>query len=96
MIIASDRAIEKLREQLIERCFKTGIGFRILVTTHERGEPTFTIRVDTQHREDKVMVLGNIKAFLDSTIVTRIGDYQLDYLDEPDGGFIMRKGSQPS
>ena len=96
MITASDKAIEKLRQYLIDTCFKTGLGFRIVVTMHERGEPTFTIRVDKQCRGDEVMELGNVKAFLNSTSASRIGDYQLDYIDKPDKGFVMTKCGQPS
>jgi len=96
MIVASDRAIEKLRERLIESAFKAGLGFRMLVTADKRGQRSFIIKLDRQHPEDRVVELGNVKAFLDSTTAGQIGDRQIDYLDEPDGGFILNDYGSPA
>jgi Fe-S cluster assembly iron-binding protein IscA len=90
MITASDKAIEKLREYLIESAFKAGLGFRLFVITDRAGKTTFSIKLDRQRQEDEVVKLGNVKAFLDSATSGQIGKCQIDYSEEPDGGFVLQ------
>lgn len=91
MVTTSNKAAKRLREQLIDKCFEAGIGFRILVNASEPGKTTFDIKLDRQHQGDEVMESNSVKVFLDPASAARIGEYQLDYLDEPDGGFVLRK-----
>lgn len=88
MITTSDRAEEKLREQLIDKCIEAGIGFRMDVSTSESGETTFSIRIDRQCQGDEVMESAGVKIFLDSASARRIKDCKLDYRDET-GGFFL-------
>lgn len=88
MITTSDRAVEKLREQLINKCVEAGIGFRMDVSMNESGETTFSIRIDRQRQGDEVMESDGVKIFLDSASARRTRDCQLDYRDES-GGFFL-------
>lgn len=90
MVGASSKAAKRLREQLIHKCFETGIGFRMLVNASESGKATFSIKIDRQRRGDEVIDSNGVKVFLDPASAARISDYQLDYQDEPDGGFFLK------
>jgi Fe-S cluster assembly iron-binding protein IscA len=91
MINVSTRAVDKLKEELIQKCLDAGIGFRIMVNTNEDGKITSTMKFDRQRQEDVVMDLGGVKLFSDPTSVSQVKSYHLDYLDNPDGGFFLIK-----
>jgi Fe-S cluster assembly iron-binding protein IscA len=90
MVGTSSKAAKQLREQLINRCFEVGIGFRMLVNTGRSGEATFSIKLDRQHWGDEIIESNGIKLFLDPASAARISGYQLDFQDEPNGGFFLR------
>lgn len=85
----STKAAEQLREQLLQKFFEAGLGFRMDVSTAESGETTFSIRLDRQNRGDKVIESDGIRIFLDSSSANQISGYQLDYEDEPGSGFFL-------
>ena len=90
MVNATNEAAKRLQELLINKCFEAGIGFRMLVNTAEFGEAIFSIKLDRQRREDEVIESNGVKVFLDPVSAARISDYQLDYEDEPGGGFYLK------
>ncbi len=91
MINVSTRAIDKLKAELVQKCLDAGIGFRIMINTDNAGKITSTMKFDRQRQEDMVIDLGGVKLFSDPTSVSRVRDYHLDYLDNPDGGFFLIK-----
>ena len=90
MVSTSNKAAKQLREQLTNKCFEAGIGFRMLVNTDESGKAVFGIKLDRERPGDEVIESSGVKVFLDPASAARIGDYQLDYQDEPDGGFFLK------
>lgn len=90
MVTFSNKAAVELKEQLINKCFETGIGFRMLVKPAELGEGKFIIKLDKQRKGDEVIDLDGVRVFVDPMSITRISDYQLDYEDEPGGGFYLK------
>lgn len=90
MLVASTKAKEKLREQLIHKCFEVGIGYRLLLTTDEGGKSTCSIMLDKQRQGDEVSELDGVRTFVDPTSVSKVGTFQLDYVDAPDGGFFLK------
>jgi len=90
MVTISNKAAQRLREQLLHRCLETGIGFRMLINAGEPGKATFSIKLDRQDQRDKVIDLGGVKVFFDPSITGQISEYQLDYQDEPDSGFFLK------
>ena len=62
----------------------------MLVNASESGKANFIIKLDRQHQGDEVIESNGVKVFWDPASATRISDYQLDYEDEPDGGFFLR------
>jgi Fe-S cluster assembly iron-binding protein IscA len=93
MIQVSDRAVDKLKEELIQKCLDAGIGFRIMVNTDNAGKVASTMKFDRQRREDLVIDLGGVKLFSDPASVAHVRDYNLDYLENPDGGFFLIKSA---
>ncbi len=91
MIHVSTRAVNKLREELIQKCLDAGIGFRITVNNDELGKVTSSMRFDRQRQDDMVIDLGGVKLFSDPGSISQVKDYHLDYLDNPDGGFFLIK-----
>jgi Fe-S cluster assembly iron-binding protein IscA len=90
MVSTSNKAAKQLREQLTNKCFEAGIGFRMLVNTDESGKATFSIKLDRRHQGDEVIESNGVKVFLDPASAARISDYQLDYHDEPRSGFFLK------
>ena len=90
MVSTSNKAAEQLREQLLDKCFEAGIGFRMLVNTGKSGKATCSIKLDRQKRGDQVIESKGVKVFLDPTSAAQIADHELDYQDEPDGGFFLK------
>jgi Fe-S cluster assembly iron-binding protein IscA len=66
----------------------------MLVNAADFGEATFSIKLDRQHRGDQVIESNGVKVFLDPASAARISDYQLDYQDEPDGGFFLKTAQE--
>lgn len=89
MVTASNRAVAKLREQLLNKLLEVGIGFRILVTADKSGAATFSIKVDRQRKGDDVIDSGDVKLFLDQSSAARLRDCQLDYQDGLSDGFFF-------
>ncbi|MBI2860534.1 MAG: hypothetical protein HYX91_03385 [Chloroflexi bacterium] len=88
------RATEKLREQLLQKCFETSIGFRLAAHSGEAGKSDFNIKLDRQYENDTVIDLRGIKLFLDPVSVNTIADYELDWLDGPDTGFFLKSACE--
>jgi len=91
VITASDKALNKLHEWLTQKYFETGIGFRLFTLRNEFCKPIYIIKLDRQHREDEVAELNGIRFLLDPASADEFTGYELTYLDEPDGGFLLMK-----
>ncbi len=91
MLTASEVAASKLQEQLVHKCAEIGIGFRVIVNTDKSDMTTYSIRLDRQQQGDKVREINGIKVLMDQCSAALIDDYELDYIDQPDGGFTLRK-----
>ena len=50
MVNTTNKAAKRLREHLIDKCFETGIGFRVFVNSGESGKATFTNLIENAHR----------------------------------------------
>lgn len=94
MIHVSTRAVDKLKEELVQKCLDAGIGFRIMVSSDNEGKITSNMKFDRQQEEDMVIDLGGVKLFSDPRSISQVKDYHLDYLDNPEGGFFLIKRAQ--
>jgi len=89
MLSISNQAAEKLREELIDKCFQANLGFRILAGGNESGEATFNIKFDMQRQGDEVIESDGVKVFLDASNAAQIKGCHIDYSDKPGGGFFL-------
>jgi Fe-S cluster assembly iron-binding protein IscA len=89
MLNISSQAAEKLREELIDKCFQANLGFRILAGDSESGEAAFNIKFDMQRQGDEVIESDGVKVFLDTSSAAQVKGYQVGYRDELGGGFFL-------
>ena len=91
MIHVSSRAADRLREELVQKCLDSGLGFRIMVSTDDSGKIISNMKFDRQRPDDMVIDLDGVVLFSDPTSVAHARDYHLDYLNNQDGGFFLIK-----
>ena len=90
MISASEKAVQKLRDNLIGRCIDAGLGFRVANDAREPGQMAFSIKVDHEKPGDTVVEAQGIKIFIAAAAAASLGDCELDYLGESAGGFCLK------
>jgi Fe-S cluster assembly iron-binding protein IscA len=94
MINATPIAAKKLQEQLVARCSRAGIGFRMLVNESASDKRAFSLKIDRQRQQDKVIETNGVWIFLDPTSVDLVSNSQLDYQENPEGSFILKAAQE--
>lgn len=89
MISITPRATEKLKGTLINRCFKAGIGFRVMVKEYRDEKICVRLRVDKAREGDVPLNVDGIPLFVDPASRVCIANHSLDYIDEPGGGLVF-------
>lgn len=89
-MIASDRAVKRLRDELIKKFLNVGLGYRIVGNTRETGCTAFTIELDKERPSDEMLKLQDIRIFLDQVSADLLRGFELDYQDGPTCGFYLR------
>jgi len=92
----TERAAKKLRDILTQKCSDIGLGFRVKNSTDESGHAVFSIEVDKECPGDVVIKSNGVKVLLDKESAAVLGEYELDYLGEPDGGFSLKVQKKPT
>lgn len=87
----SIRAAQALQKELMQRCVESGLGFRLVVEKDSAGKVCSSMKFDRRRPEDKVVQLGGVTVFSDSTSASRIKDFHLDYEGDLIGGFYLKK-----
>ena len=82
----SEKAAQKLKDDLIRRFLNTGLGFRLA----SDGNQHISIGLDRQGADDKVMEAGGIRILVDSSVAALLARCDLDYVDGPGGGFCLK------
>jgi Fe-S cluster assembly iron-binding protein IscA len=90
MMTATEKATEKLKENLLQRCIDIGLGFRLISDAQDPSKGEFSIKVDHKRPGDRVIESHGIRIYLNSTNAIALENYELDYVDEPGGGFCLR------
>jgi Fe-S cluster assembly iron-binding protein IscA len=85
----SEKAAQKLKDDLVKRFLSTGLGFRIA----SDGNEHISIGLDRQGANDKVMETGGIRILLDYSVADLLDHYDLDYAD---GGFCLKNQEKPA
>lgn len=86
----SDKAAEKLKEELLEKFVKNGLGYRVIYDTSALSQVTLSIKLDKESTGDTVMMSHGVKIILDQASADLLRDYELDYQDGPTGGFCLK------
>jgi len=90
MMTASEKAAQKLEDYLVRRCFDAGLGFRVVNDSHEPSHAVLSIKLDYEHTGDEVITSHGIRILVDPASAALLKGCELDYLDEPAGGFCLR------
>jgi Fe-S cluster assembly iron-binding protein IscA len=90
MIELGFKALEKLKEKLLESCYDAGIGYRILVTKKESGEISCVLKLGTKREGDHVIEFEGMRIFLDPLSAFYMRDSELQFLDMSNDSFILR------
>ena len=90
MIRVSEKAVERLKDGLVQRCYSVGLGYRVFSNQDESGSKTFSIRLDKAKPDDKVVNLHGIRIILSPSEVDGLEHSRLDYLEGPAGGFCLQ------
>jgi Fe-S cluster assembly iron-binding protein IscA len=80
-----------VNQQLIDRCYEFGLGFRVAGGTDENGRVVFNIKLDNKNIWDEVVDAYGVKIFLDPVSAVHLKDYELDCIDDEYKGFFLRE-----
>jgi Fe-S cluster assembly iron-binding protein IscA len=83
----SERAAQKLKDDLIQRFFGAGIGFRVSFESHG----PVRIELDRQSPCDVVAEFHGVRVLVDPPSTAVLKQYELDYVDGPRGGFCLKE-----
>lgn len=86
----SEKAAEKLKNRLVQRCIDAGLGYRITGHPAESGSAILNMQLDKKRPGDEVLVSNGISFLLDPADASLFKDCELDYIDGPDGGFYLK------
>lgn len=86
----SEKAMNRLKMKLLNSLQEVDIGFRMEVIRDDLNDLTLNIRLDKKRAGDEVYEKDGIKMFLDTDNNFSFEEYQLDYEDESDEGFIIK------
>lgn len=89
-MITTQKATEKLKENLVKRCFDVGLGFRLISNGHGSSPQACSMKMDQKCPGDEVVEMGGIRIYLDPVSASEVKNYELDYIDEPGGGFCLK------
>jgi Fe-S cluster assembly iron-binding protein IscA len=88
-MVSSERAIEKLKDELVNRFSNLGIGFRVCQDQDSTGNPRLSLKLDKVSPEDEITEHLGVQLILDPANARKLSDMQLDYIDGPGGGFVL-------
>ncbi len=88
-MITTDRAAQKLKENLVQEFFDMGIGFRLISNEKNANNKDINMKLDRVKPKDTVVQSYGIKILLDPTSAASLDSYKLDYKKDS-GGFILK------
>jgi Fe-S cluster assembly iron-binding protein IscA len=78
---ASNKAVEKLKDELVKKFLDAGLGYRVTCTNSRPDTTTVSIRLDRQSPGDEVLVSRHLRILLDPRSAILLRDRVLDYSD---------------
>jgi Fe-S cluster assembly iron-binding protein IscA len=89
-MVPSERAVEKLKEELVTRFSNQGIGFRVCQDLDSSGNSRLALKLDRKSPGDEAISVQGIQIILDPVNSKQLSDMELDFIDGPTGGFILK------
>jgi Fe-S cluster assembly iron-binding protein IscA len=90
-MIPTNKAIDKLREEMINRLANAGLGFRVYQASNHTGDSRLALKIDKKGPEDETIEARGVQLFLDPVHSSMLKDVELDFDASPSGGFILKK-----
>jgi Fe-S cluster assembly iron-binding protein IscA len=94
MMTASEKALEKLKEELVKRISSVGLGFRVYQDLDGSGIPKLALKLDKKSPNDETIEADGVRLFLDPISSSQLKDLELDYLEGPTGGFVLKNNNK--
>jgi Fe-S cluster assembly iron-binding protein IscA len=89
-MITSEKAIEKLKDEMINRVSHVGLGFRVYKDSAGEGSSRLALKLDNKCPDDETIESHGIRLFIDPFNAAQLKDLELDFIDGPTGGFILK------
>jgi Fe-S cluster assembly iron-binding protein IscA len=89
-MITSEKAVEKLKEEMVNRFSNFGFGFRVYQDLDGKGSSRLVLKLDKKSPHDETIESNGVCLFLDPTNSAQLKDLELDYIDGPTGGFVIK------
>jgi Fe-S cluster assembly iron-binding protein IscA len=89
-MITSEKAIEKLKDELINRVSHVGLGFRVYKDSAGERSSRLALKLDNKCPDDETIESHGIRLYIDPHNSSQLKDMELDYVDGPTGGFILK------
>jgi len=86
----SNKAVDRLKMKLLNSIQEADIGFRMEVIGDGTNDFTTNIRLDKKRSGDEVYEKDGIQIFFNPESTFPIEEYELDFIDETEEGFIMK------
>lgn len=85
----TERAAQKLKEDLIRRFLDGGIGFRVISSGQDASHSDLSLKVDKESPDDMVVESHGIRLLLDPESAAALDQYELDYKDDTGDFFVL-------
>jgi Fe-S cluster assembly iron-binding protein IscA len=80
-----------IRQEILERCFEFGVGFRVMGGTDDDGRTVFNIKLDNKEVGDDVVDAEGVKIFLDPVSAIHLKNFELDCAEGRKGFFLRER-----
>ena len=89
-MMTSEKAVEKLKEELVTRISNVGLGFRVYQESDGVGGSRLALKLDKKSPCDETIESHGVRLFLDPLKFAQLKELELDYIDGPTGGFVLK------
>jgi len=89
-MLTSEKAGEKLEEELVKRISNVDLGFRIYPDKEGITDSNLILKLDTKKPNDQTIKSYGVNIFLDLKYSSQLKHMELDYIEGPTGGFILK------
>lgn len=89
----TERAAQKLKDDLVRRSMNEGIGYRVKIIAGKDEMPRsdLSMRVDRALPTDEVVECHGIRLILDPASASVLDRFELDYKEEPGSFYLVQR-----